>query len=324
MKKYIILLLVLIMTVSMAISVSAQSIETNPPVPEYTEPVPESAIPETTESMTRDEGDIPEENIKWDSLNVDPDEISQLMIKKPNSVVMEKYLIPFIGLFRLTTNAQEIIKNQSPIEVYIILNDDEIISHQIIDDGKAEEYYMDDAPHSVDARDYKNISFMKRGKEVLSKISEDIEVYNTYYFEDRLTFRCGGIYYETNLGNYFLYTKHREYLFPVDDFAEIMVRVKEENRRRYETEGKTMGTYVDIGSFVDLSNYDVNSSSFDLKAGHDELFGLDGNNESPDTPAFFENKVVIWGSAAAAAALLVAVVVIVTVRVKKKKMSAEQ
>ena len=327
MKKIVTLLLTLIIMLSSAASVSAQPAETDPPVdiyaqttePETTATAPESAVPETN----RDTDNTTSDEMRWDCLNVNPDEIDQLMIEDPDSQVIKKYLALFPVLFDHSTDAQEIIKNQDRFAIYVILKDGKIVSRQRINNGKAEEYReITSAASIIEKQEYKNISLMVNGKEVLSKISADIEVNNTYYFEETMAYTRYGIYYETNLGNYFLLVGSKEYLFPIDDFMELMERFKAENQRRFELYGKQMGG-VDLDSFIsenmDLSNYDINSTSFDLKAGHDKLFANDGGNDSPYSPAFFENKILLWGSVAAVGALLVAVTVIVTVRVKKNR-----
>ena len=316
MKKIVTLLLTLIIMLSSAASVSAQSVETDPPVdiyaqttePEATATVPESAVPET-------KGDTDSDEIKWDCLNVNPDEIAKLMIEDPDCQVVKKYPALLPSIFEISTNGHEIIKGYDHIAVYLIFKDGKIVSQQKINNEKAT-YVM----CAIDKYEYKNISLMVSGKEVLSKISADIEVLNTYYFEEAIKATRYGIYYQTNLGNYFLLlVGQNEYLFPIDDFIELMRRERAEARRRFELYGKQMGG-EDLDSFIDenmdLSNYDINSPSFDLKAGHDKLFASDGGN---DSLSFFENKLILWGSVAAVGALLVAVAVIVTVRVKKNR-----
>ena len=295
MKKYIILLLALIILLSIAFPTSA----------EYSVNVK-----------------------KYDSLNIDENEINQLNINNRNCQVVKKYVVGFCNVFPRTTTIEEVIQGKRIVDVrYTIYEGNEIMSYQTLRSGKAEEIFSDSPAWDIVPEieiDY--ISKIKSGDDLLSKISKEIEIYNTYYFYD--CSRMGScIYYVTNMGDYVYYksfysyslSSNKSYLFPSSDFVELITRVNED---RKNWPPNTYGDAFDLSYYADLSNYDINSTSFDLKAGHDRLWANNGNNESL-APSFFDNKLVLWGSVSAACVLIIVAAVLVTKHIGKAKRTEE-
>ena len=222
--------------------------------------------------------------------------------------------------FGHTTDVIEMVKASE--KTYIVIEGDEIVTYKCIVDGKLEGSIetTTSAIGTIRKEDLKFISYMNQGKEILSKISSDIEIYNTYYFQENFVTLQSAVCYVTNRGNY-LYVSGK-YLLTVEEFAEMM---KKELARLAENGDKKemIGAPLRLNALEDLKRFDVNSPTFGaapIENNGSENAG-DGNVE---TPGFFDNKLILWGSVSAACVLIIVVAVLVTKRIGKAKKAEEE
>ena len=294
MKKYIAFLLVFAFMLSMAITASAS--------------------------------DVVKKN---DSLNISSDELDKLMIESPNSQVVKKYNTVFRFVFPETSSIDEVLRIEGVGDQrYMIFEGDKLVSYQRLRGDKAEKILSDNpAWDIVYERELEFVSKMRAGNELLSKISADIEVSNAYYFQDTDLDSC--IYYETNLGDYVYYKscisysaaseKKNNYLFPAADFVDLITRVANWWKEHPDWDGGS----TDIADYMDVSKYDMDSPSFDVKPLSNTSVTPDNGNGADNKPTFYDNKLALWGTIAAAGAVL-ALAVILTVKyiVKRGKNKA--
>jgi hypothetical protein len=224
-----------------------------------------------------------------------------------------------LSLFSKTTDVVEMVKTRQ--KSYIVIEGDEIVAYKCIVDGKLEgsTETTTSAIGLIRQEDLKFISYMNQGKEILSKISSDIEIYNTYYFQENFVTLQSAVCYVTDRGNY-LYVSGK-YLLTVDEFAEMMK--KELERLAENGDNKEMiGAPLRLNALEDLKRFDVNSPTFG--AAPIENNGSENAGDGDiNPPGFFDNKLVLWGSVSAACVLIIVAAVLVTKRIGKAKRTEE-
>ena len=278
-------------------------------------------------AITASASDVVKKN---DSLNISSDELDKLMIESPNSQVVKKYNTVFRFVFPETSSIDEVLRIEGVGDQrYMIFEGDKLVSYQRLQEGKTEKILSDNpAWDIVYERELEFVSKMRAGNELLSKISSDIEVSNVYYFYDT-AYLGSCIYYETNLGDYVYYksyisssvasAKKNNYLFPAADFVEMITRVANWWKEHPDWDG---GSY-DIADYMDVSKYDMDSPSFDVKPLSNTSVTPDNGNGADNKPTFYDNKLAFWGTiAAAGAVLMLAVILTVKYIVKRGKNKA--
>ena len=235
---------------------------------------------------------------KADSLNITSEEMSQLKIPYtpyPHAKVqvVKKYVTAFTFLFPGMEDVDELlVSNEIISEHFLILLNDEIVSHQRIFKGNLEN--VENVTEVQSAKDEKIVQIMNAGNDLLAKISTEIEVYQTYYFFDT-TGLDSCIYFETSDGDYVYWKSYvvgGECLFPAEIFVQLVTLVFEE-RGKYPDQ---VGSGVHITDYMDLSKYNMNSPSFDLSADSDPQDESDNDNNAGDKTKLFDNKFVLWGA----------------------------
>lgn len=314
MKKYILLTLVLFFILLMPFTVSAEDgvsredffhlsvSETKPPIvsveDNMSREVPVNTIGGEKEQLTVST----ESNMsRGDSLNISVSEKEQLVLRG-NKQVVKQYRCGFCFIFPKTDSIEEVLQKDIWVR-YLILKDDKIVSHQRLENGKAIE--VEDVHADYQSEEEVLVSKMKAGKNLLTKISTDIEVNNSYYFVDT-TYLGSCLYFVTNQGNYVYYRHGGEYLFPVADFVDVITLIAEERDRNPYANGGS----VDISDYMNVSKYDMNSP----------LFGADDEKQDKsDKGVFFEHKSLFWSAWVVGVLIVVGVGIFLGKRVRQEK-----
>ena len=319
---------------TMTIGLSAASPETTPPIDIYAETTGSTTnetVPIGSEAKTRESEasssleDITKKKLsesiaKGDSFNLTSEEINKLKIENPDNQVIKKYLTAFCFLFPGSTSVSDMVKSEEIIaEQYIILENNSIVSYQTLQSGESTE--INGINENKRASDEAFVSKINTGKNMLAEVSNNIEVNSIHYFVDT-TYLGSCIYYETNEGDYVYYkgfvsNETRDYLFPASDFIDLITLVYNERLKNpYSSDGS-----VNIEDYMDVSQYDMNSPTFDPALWRDKSGALliEEYGNITENPTFWYNKVAFWGTISALCVAFITVIILAIKRIYKNK-----
>ncbi len=252
---------------------------------------------------------------RTDSLNVTPEEKSQLDLQNTTAQVVKKYVTGFCFIFPGTNKVDELIQSEEIlVEQYLIVESNDVVSYRVLHDNKVKE--IDGISSLERDNDEYFIAKMNSSKNLLSILSTDIEVYSCNYFVD--TTHLGScIYYETNMGDFVYYrggvsTEAKEYLFPAKDFVELITSVY---IARSENSDKD-GGIININDYMDVSKYDMNSLSFGLEDDSSVTNEVNTEADTTEQDTVWGKKLVVYGVVSVLGIALLLVIMVIS---KKNK-----
>ena len=238
---------------------------------------------------------------KYDSLNLSPEEIETIAIRDENIQIVKKYRGHWTFMFLGTTNIEEVLESREILlPHYIIYNNNSVDSYKIIKNGKAEEVDIITTPQCHLDLDATYIEKMNSGSSQLAEIADDIEIYNLYYFEDT-SYLGQCIYYVTNKGDYVYYSSYLtdgKQLHTVEEFVDLLARVKEERGKNPQSVGGNLGSY---------------EAETDVKT-----------DDITENKSLFDNKLALYGVISAGCAVIIVVTIVSVICIKKRKKLYEQ
>lgn len=183
-----------------------------------------------------------------DSMTISDEERKQLNVKDSENVI-RIYNLSIHMAFSGINSIEELFEKELILsEYYAIYTADNTLNYKSIVGNKAENL-------SDVIINYKALKALKDSK-ITTKITSDIEIYETYYLSGETSYTGSVIYYKTNKGDYVYYNHYAlengEYLFPVKDFCDYQKAIYNEISKFADMDGG-----VDISAIWDLSKYDI-------------------------------------------------------------------
>ena len=202
-----------------------------------------------------------DDSAQHSALKVD-DSIKATIGAKDDQTVIRMLIVPIVQAFNAYDSIDEILKSEYLLQTcYIVMNDNEFSSFHQVYEGKI---YKIEAEGNV-LHDSETRSVLIN-EDVLKELPKNTNILDVYYLWGVSCRQGSALYYKTNIGDFVYYrcylTGGTQYLFPVDDFCDIMEKVCENMLSHGESNGCDWGMYID--AIPDISRYDMDSSEFDL------------------------------------------------------------
>lgn len=214
-----------------------------------------------------------------DSLKISDEERQQLNVKESENVI-RIYNLSIHMAFSEINSIDELFEKELVLsEYYAIHTADNTLNYKGIVGSKVEN--LSDV--IINPKALKAL----QDSRITTKLSSDIEIYETYYFSGETSYTGSAIYYKTNKGDYVYYNHYAfgnsEYLFPAKDFCEYQKAICNEISKSADLDGG-----VDISKIWDLSKYDINS----------EGLGMEENMQFADIAGQTDQtqNIVKWGT----------------------------
>lgn len=219
-----------------------------------------------------------------DSLKIST-EIKQLLNVQDSENVFRIYNLSIRSAFSEIHNIDELLETEGLIlsEYYAVQANDGVIRYKGLIGMDPVELSGEGGINEIAWKAFQD-------KSIVTKISSDINVYETYYLSGETTYTGSAVYYKTNKGDFVYYNHYAvgssEYLFPIEDFCEYQKMISNEIAKHPDWDGG-----VDISRLMDLSKYDIHSPDFNLTANMQQIENIEVNPPQSDPP----KNIVVWG-----------------------------
>ena len=194
------------------------------------------------------------ENEEYDALNID-DTIKRSLQIKSDDTIIRVLNTPIVFAFNEYSDIDALLTGDYIDQVlYAIVNDKSIEAIYLVDNlGESTT-----VENSLLSRDYKTVSVLLQN-DVIDSLPEGAEITNIFYFWGQSNHQGSALYYRTNKGGFVYYRSYlnndTQYLFPEQDFFNYM-------KALYSTLGpdNPPGS-IEMESSIDISKYEISLES---------------------------------------------------------------
>lgn len=196
------------------------------------------------------------------SLEVDSGIINKLDVAEGERVI-KVYNISIVEAFSRCGTIEEMISGWTAFPPdYLVISNDVAVKELVSFDSNGEK--LDSyVPNDSEALIYVFSAEEIIKNDAIKLVSSKIRISKAYYiYGESIPGDGVAVYYETNAGKYVYYNRRgEEYIIPLERFKEMM---KEVDSRRGPT--TPPGADVSVSALFDLSEFNIKSESFNVKA----------------------------------------------------------